>query len=188
MHEQSWQVTGIDASPAAVRRVREQLGLRALVGSLPHPELGPAEFDVVTLWHSLEHVHDPVAVLREVRRLLVPGGKVVVAVPNIDSRPFRWFGQSWFGLDLPRHLTHFSPQTLRKMLTKSGFAAGPVRMLRHSDWLRSSVKIARNQGRSAPWQSWLQAKPASRLATWYSYLLRQSDCMVVTALKPLAAP
>jgi hypothetical protein len=73
------------------------------------------------------------------------------------------------------------------MLTKSGFAPGPVRMLRHSDWLRSSVKIARNQGRSTPWLHWLRAKPTSRLATWYSYLLRQSDCMTVTACKPLAA-
>jgi SAM-dependent methyltransferase len=187
MHEQGWQVTGLDASPEAVRRVREELGLRALVGSLPHPDLEAAEFDVVTLWHSLEHVHDPLEVLREVRRLLVPGGKVVVAVPNIDSRPFRWFGPSWFGLDLPRHLTHFAPHTLRKMLTKAGFAPGPLRMLRHSDWLRSSVKIARNQGRTTLWLHWLQAKPTSRLATWYSYLLRQSDCMSITASKPLAA-
>jgi SAM-dependent methyltransferase len=183
MHEQGWQVTGIDASAAAVQRVREHLGLRALVGSLPHEGLVGAEFDVITLWHSLEHVHDPLNVLRETHRLLAPGGKVVVAVPNIDSRPFHWFGPSWFGLDLPRHLTHFSPHTLCKMLIRAGFAVGPVQMLRHSDWLRSSVKIANRYGRAEPWQRWLRGKPASRLATWYSYLLRQSDCMCVKAYK-----
>jgi 2-polyprenyl-3-methyl-5-hydroxy-6-metoxy-1,4-benzoquinol methylase len=186
MREQGWQVTGLDASEGAVRRVREQLGLRALVGSLPHPELETAEFDVITLWHSLEHVHAPLAVLREAHRLLAPGGKVVVAVPNIESGPFRWFGPSWFGLDLPRHLTHFSPRTLQKMLLKVGFAVGPVRMLRHSDWLRSSAKIARRHGRSATWQRCLLAKSTSRLATWLSYLLGQSDCMTVTAYKPFA--
>ena len=53
-----------------------------------------------------------VPVLREARDLLAPGGKLVVAVPNIDSLPFRWFGRHWFGLDLPRHLTHFTPASL----------------------------------------------------------------------------
>jgi SAM-dependent methyltransferase len=188
MHEQGWQVTGVDASPDAVRRVREHLGLRALVGSLPNRGLEGAEFDVITLWHSLEHVHDPLTVLREALRLLAPAGKLVVAVPNIESRPFHWFGPSWFGLDLPRHLTHFSPHTLKEMLIKAGFAVGSVRMLRHSDWLRSSVKIASRNGRLTSWQRWLLGKPASRMATWYNFLLRQSDCMAVTAYKYLASP
>src|SRR5262249_5633000 len=83
------------------------------LGSLPPPELRRASFDVIPMWHSLEHVHAPLEVLRQAHRLLVPGGRLVVAVPNIDSLPFRWFGPAWFGLDLPRHLTHFAPWTLQ---------------------------------------------------------------------------
>src|SRR5213079_445602 len=60
MARAGWQVTGVDVSAAAVRRVRGELGLRALTGSLPHPELPEGGFDVVTMWHSLEHVHQPV--------------------------------------------------------------------------------------------------------------------------------
>src|SRR5205823_1209681 len=121
MARQGWRVTGVDASPAAVNRIRNDLGLNAHVGSLPHARLHAESFDVVTMWHSLEHVHDPLDVLRQARRLLAPGGKLVVAVPNIDSLPFRWFGHAWYGLDLPRHLTHFSAWTLKLMLQRAGF-------------------------------------------------------------------
>ena len=69
------------------------------------------------------------------------GGQLLVGVPNIDSLPYRWFGPTWYGLDLPRHLTHFSPWTLQQMLER-GFQLQPVRMVRHSDWMRSSAKLA----------------------------------------------
>lgn len=183
MHRQGWRVTGLDASSSAVQRIRSELGLEALVGSLPHPKLRPNSFDVITMWQSLEHVHDPLAVLRQARRLLVAGGKLLVAVPNIDSLPFRWFGHAWYGLDLPRHLTHFSPATLVLMLQRAGFQTGPVRMLRHSDWLRSSAKRAHRCQRGPYWHRWLISKPASRLASWYSYLTEQSDCVCVVAEK-----
>jgi hypothetical protein len=133
------------------------------------------------MWHSLEHVHAPLTVLREAHRLLVPGGQLVVAVPSIDSWPFRWFGSSWYGLDLPRHLTHFAPWTLELMLERAGFRPGPIRMVRHSDWLRSSAKLACQAGRAAFWQRCLTRKSISRLASWYYCLIRQSDCLLVTA-------
>lgn len=182
MHRQGWRVLGVDTSPATVESVRNHLRVPAIVGSLPHPELHEAEFDVITMWHSLEHVHAPLAVVREAYRLLVPGGRLLVAVPNIDSLPFRWFGPAWFGLDLPRHLTHFTPGTLRLLLERAGFRVGPTRMVRHSKWLRASAHLARRHHPQGPyWHRWLAAKPASRLATWYGYLTQQSDCMLVTA-------
>jgi SAM-dependent methyltransferase len=182
MHRQGWCVTGLDVSPAAVQRVREELGLRALVGTLPHPHLPPAGFDVITMWHSLEHVHQPLLVLREARRLLAPGGKVIVAVPNIDSLQFRWFGSAWYGLDLPRHLTHFTPDTLKAMLQRAGFGVRRMRMVRHSDWLRSSARRACESLPAAPWQRWLTHRPLARLASWYSYVTRQADCLLATAV------
>ncbi len=181
MHRQGWDVTGMDASEAAIRRVRTEFRLRGLTGTLPHPALRPGSFDVITMWHSLEHVHQPLTVLQEAHRLLAPQGKLVVAVPNIDSSPFRWFGRAWYGLDLPRHLTHFTPWSLHLMLERAGFRVGPVRMVRHSDWMRWSAKLARRTGRPVVWRRWLTAKPASRLASWYTYLIRQTDCILVTA-------
>ena len=125
MHRQGWKVIGVDPSAAAVDYVRHELGLPALVGSLPHEDLHDGYFDVITMWQSLEHVHWPMEVLRAARRLLAPGGKLIVAVPNIDSLPFRWFGQTWIGLDLPRHLSHFAPSTLTHMLESRRLSPRP---------------------------------------------------------------
>jgi SAM-dependent methyltransferase len=181
MHRQGWQVMGLDVSPEAVQAIHTELGLRALVGTLPHPDLQPASFDVITMWQSLEHVHDPGQVLGEARRLLVAGGKLVVAVPNISSLPFRWFRQAWFALDLPRHLTHFTPRTLDLMLRQTGFLPGPIRMVRRSNWLRSSARRACQENNPSRWQRWLKRKGLSRLAAWYCYITRRADSMVVTA-------
>ena len=184
MAEQGWQVIGLDASVGAVRKIQEELGLKALVGTLPHPELSAGSFDVVTMWHSLEHVHEPLRILREAYQLLVPGGRLLIAVPNIDGWPFRWFGRSWFGLDVPRHLTHFTPASLRLMLECSGFRVDQLRMLRHSDWLRSSARLAVRQGRSSFWARLLTWKPAARLVASLCYAAGRSDCMLAMAERP----
>jgi SAM-dependent methyltransferase len=145
MAKQGWHVLGLDSSPATVEFVRTQLGLPAVVGTLPHPDLAPGSFDVVTMWHSLEHVHQPLEVLRQAFRLLVPGGKLFVAVPNIGGWAFRWFGRDWFGLDLPRHLTHFDPGTLTAMLERAGFRHRPFRL--HDGRGDPARGVSRHRGR-----------------------------------------
>jgi SAM-dependent methyltransferase len=181
MRRQGWDVTGVDTSADAVEQVRRRLGLRALAGSLPHPELAESSFDLITMWHALEHVHEPLVVLREAHRLLAERGKLLVAVPNIDSLPFRWFGPAWFGLDLPRHLTHFTPETLRRMLEHAGFTCGPLRMIRHGRWLRRSALLARGGNEARIWQHWLTGKLASRLVAHFNALAGLSDCIMVVA-------
>jgi hypothetical protein len=116
--------------------------------------------------------------------LLVPGGKLVVACPNIDSWAFRAFGPSWFGLDLPRHLVHFTPATLRDMLTAGGFRVEQLRLIRHSDWLRSSAKLAVRQGTAAVWHRPLTWKPLAKLAAWLTYVGNRCDCMLAVAERP----
>ena len=161
MHRRGWQVTGLDSAPMVVARVRRDRGLHALVGSLPHPQLQRGSFDVITMMHSLEHVHEPLEVLRAAHALLAPGGRLVVAVPNIDSLPFRWFGMAWYALDLPRHLTHFSPQTLPLILQRAGFRPHPLQMVRHAKWMRASAARALELSSPAeadPWHCWLIAQ------------------------------
>lgn len=184
MADRGWQVTGLDASVGAGRAVQEELGLKVLTGTLPHPELPPCSFDVVTMWQSLEHVHRPLTILREAYRLLVPGGKLVVATPNVESLPFYWFGSSWFGLDLPRHLTHFTPKTLRATLETAGFRVDLQRYLRHGDWLRSSARLAAAGGRGGAWARLLRWKPAAKAVAWACYAAGMGDCMMAVAERP----
>jgi 2-polyprenyl-3-methyl-5-hydroxy-6-metoxy-1,4-benzoquinol methylase len=181
MRRQGWQVTGLDVCAPLVECLQTELELNVLHGNLPHPDLKPGSFDVITMWHSLQHMHSPVDVLREAHRLLVPGGKLVIAVPNIDSYAFRCFGHAWCGLNLPRHLHHFAPWTLYLILHRAGFRIGPVRMTRHSAWLRSSARLACQSPQATRWHHWLRSKAMSRLASWYTCLTNQSDSMMVVA-------
>ncbi|MFO0852467.1 MAG: class I SAM-dependent methyltransferase [Gemmataceae bacterium] len=144
--------------------------------------MAPASFDVVTMWHSIEHVHDPLAILRAAWEVLVPGGKLVVACPNVESWAFRAFGPAWFGLDLPRHLTRFSPHTLRTALTAAGFRVETVRPIRHSDWLRSAASWPSGRGRPGGGGALEAAGQAD--GRGQLHLARGSDCMMAVAERP----
>jgi SAM-dependent methyltransferase len=74
----------------------------------------PAEsFDLIVFSHSLEHIPEPLDALSAARALLVPGGRIAIALPNWRSWQRQLFRNYWFHLDLPRHLQHFSPRALR---------------------------------------------------------------------------
>jgi len=78
-------------------------------------------FDIVVIWHVLEHLTDPVATLKKVQQILKPDGSLVVTVPNFGSLQSKLFGKHWFHLDLPRHTYHFTRQSLLPVLDKFGF-------------------------------------------------------------------
>lgn len=116
-----WQVIGLEPNAEAARVAREHRGLNVRVGQLPDGTLPAKSFDVITLWHVLEHVPNPGEVMDEVRRLLSPRGVVVVAVPLGDSVEAQWFGPNWAGYDVPRHLMTFNQASLIRFGTRTGF-------------------------------------------------------------------
>jgi 2-polyprenyl-3-methyl-5-hydroxy-6-metoxy-1,4-benzoquinol methylase len=142
-----WKAEGIDASPQAVRLGREA-GLTIHEGTLPGVDLAPGSFDVITMWQALEHVPSPKATLRAARDLLKPDGRLMVVVPRLDSREARWFGPRWFALELPRHLTHFTRETLRRHLEAAGFEVEWVYGIRRPAVIRRSfAHLADETGR-----------------------------------------
>ncbi|MBI2805154.1 MAG: class I SAM-dependent methyltransferase [Planctomycetes bacterium] len=180
MNAQGWNVVGLDRSENAVKRVREHFGLTAHVGSLPSPYWTSNCFEAVTMWQSLEHVHDPLGVLRAAYRLLTPGGRLLVAVPNVDGWAARWFGAHWYGLDLPRHLTHFTPTTLHLMLTLAGFARIDMRQERKSSWIRHSAGMT-------PPGDWMaramRTRFGSGLAGWAALAFNAAESIFAVATK-----
>ncbi len=184
MRDVGWNVMGLDVSTEVVERLRTELGLTAIAGTLPHPELRDGSFEAVTMWQALEHVHQPLDTLRAAYDLLTPGGKLLVAVPNIDSHSYHWFGTAWYALDVPRHLTHFTPLTLRLMLHRAGFLVREVRMVRHPGWVRHSARLLARRPRAPRLVTKvLTNRLVSGLAGWYSYFCRKSDCMIALATK-----
>jgi len=133
-----WQVTGIDPDPVTVEAARKR-GLDVRQGSLDAPGGVAGPFDVVTLSHVIEHVHDPRALVREVHKLLKPGGLVWIETPNLASSGHQRFGAAWRGLEPPRHLVLFDWDSLEALLRAEGF--GDIRRLpRHEVYAEQAPK------------------------------------------------
>ena len=115
-----WSGKGIEPSDKARAQaisnyrldVSNQLGISDL-----HKE----SFDVITMWHVLEHVHSLNERIQEIYNLLKVGGKAVIAVPNCTSLDAKIYGENWAAYDVPRHLYHFTPQTMKALFSKHGF-------------------------------------------------------------------
>ena len=122
LRERGWEAHGLEFSETAARHARDELGIPVHVGSFLDSPYEPGSFDAVVLWHVLEHVPDPVAVLARARQVLRPGGLLVVAVPNFESLQARFSGRHWFHLDVPRHYHHFGVRVLKRMLAEAGFS------------------------------------------------------------------
>lgn len=115
-----WQVDGIEPDAAAAARAR-QAGLSVQVCTANSAVLAPTAYDAITVWHTLEHLDDPLAGLRRLQPALRPGGLMLVEVPNVAGLAARLGGAAWLHLDLPRHRFHFTPASLRLCLTLAGF-------------------------------------------------------------------
>lgn len=111
---------GVENSPHAVAGARA-LGLDVYQGTLAEAHLEDASVDAVILKHVIEHLPSPSATLKEIHRVLRPGGYVVLWLPNGASLEARLFGRYWHGYDLPRHLFTFGPRTISDMLSRGGF-------------------------------------------------------------------
>jgi 2-polyprenyl-3-methyl-5-hydroxy-6-metoxy-1,4-benzoquinol methylase len=127
MKERGFTPLGIDFSPEAAQVARTENGVRVIVGSLEQAKFASSSFDIVTLFHVMEHVTNPRQILAEVSRILRPNGVIVLQVPNIDSWQFKAFGAKWYGLDIPRHLIDYSQHGMRKLLADAGFVLQRVK-------------------------------------------------------------
>ncbi len=115
-----WALQGVEISPYAAALAREQ-GLDVFTGTLEEAGHPDEHFDAVTLWDVFEHLHDPVGTLAEIRRIMKPGGVLVMRVPNADSWDAHLFGRYWAGYEPPRHTYVFGIRTLRRILQEGGF-------------------------------------------------------------------
>jgi len=121
MKRRGWEVHGTEFSSAA-RQLGEAKEVKVHQGDVASAHFPDAFFDVVTLWHVLEHVPDPRAELTEIYRILRPGGLLVIETPNIASLTFQLCKKSWFPLGIPGHLQHFTPTTLNRFIQRTGFS------------------------------------------------------------------
>ena len=121
LRQRGWTCTGTELSDTAALHARETLALDVRVGPFQAGMFPDATFDVVYLWHVLEHIPATHDSLIAVQRLLRTGGMLVVALPNLASWQARVCRYGWFHLDLPRHYVHCSTDWLLRSLSELGF-------------------------------------------------------------------
>ena len=119
--ETGYAVKGVEISQYAADYSRNNLGIPVFLGELEAAALTPESFDIVTLWHVLEHVRNPKEFLAQVNSLLKDQGLLALEVPNIGSSAARIAGVNWELMSPKEHFYYFNPTTLRRYLEASGF-------------------------------------------------------------------
>ncbi|WP_306567913.1 class I SAM-dependent methyltransferase [Flavobacterium lindanitolerans] len=105
-----WKVIGVEPSEKA-RTIAAKKGIELK----PVADFDDHSFDIITMWHVLEHVPDLQNQIKELKRLLKPNGAIIIAVPNFKSYDAKYYGEFWAAYDTPRHLWHFSKTAIKKL-------------------------------------------------------------------------
>ena len=113
---QGYKAECVEFSETAAAVGRERWNLQIVSGDFLSSQFMPESFDIITLWQVFEHLREPRSVLCKIYKLLKPNGLLVIAVPNFASVQARVFRNRWYHLDVPRHLFHYSPESLVKIL------------------------------------------------------------------------
>jgi trans-aconitate methyltransferase len=121
MQSGGWQVTGLEPDATAAKQALLKYNIQLQTADTIYT-LGSHQFDAITMWHVLEHVHDLHGYFKRFSEMLQTNGVLVIAVPNYTSTDATIYGKNWAALDTPRHLYHFSPASMKLLANKHGFS------------------------------------------------------------------
>lgn len=136
MQQQGWQVTGLEPD-ADARKVSKEVNGIELADINQFFSLNAKSYDVITMWHVLEHVHDLQVYISQLKNLLKDNGKIFIAVPNYTSKDAAIYKEFWAAYDVPRHLYHFSPQSVKILMEQHG-----LKLLKHKPMWFDSFYIS----------------------------------------------
>jgi 2-polyprenyl-3-methyl-5-hydroxy-6-metoxy-1,4-benzoquinol methylase len=118
MQHYEWDITGIEPDEDARKNALEINAVQLFPKEYFFTGLQPGSFDVITMWHVLEHVHRLPEYIEQLKKLLKPKGILIIAVPNYTSYDAAVYREHWAAYDVPRHLYHFSPASMRTLLSR----------------------------------------------------------------------
>lgn len=128
MKQKGWQASGIEQDSDARKFANDNLKIDAFDKNHLN-NIEESAFDVVTMWHVMEHIYNPDLFLKKINRIVKKGGKFIVAVPNFESYDAKLYREYWAAIDAPRHIWHFTTNTAKIMIEREGFK------LEHTDFL-----------------------------------------------------
>jgi len=175
-----WDVTGIEPSSTA-REIANSKGRCLVFDEEALGAFSEGSFDVITLWHVLEHLPSPLESIEVFKKLLKPNGRIFVAVPNYKSYDSRYFKNFWAAYDVPRHLWHFSKNSIIKVFSKSQMSlesTHPMLMdAYYVSMLSNKYKSGSHKILNSLWRGLLSNAKAFRTGEYSSliYVLKKSD-------------
>jgi SAM-dependent methyltransferase len=191
----TWKLHGIEPSLITAERARAMTGADIFAGDVEDAIFAPNSFDVITCSDVMEHLYEPREVFRKVSSWLKPGGIFYVFVPNIKSWEARIFRSYWYGLDLPRHLNHFSAESLAGIARSVGLrqvrmVTPPGRYIEQSTWIllddlasRADVRWTPSDLMAEPGIVWRVLRKAQRLSVGALYSAVASCCGAAPSLQ-----
>lgn len=183
MQSLGWSVQGIEQDPRRASTARAR-GVLVWVGNVADYPWDGVPYDVIRLWHVIEHLPEPKTILSRVNPWLRPGGELIVGVPNLNGLMHKVFRKNWSGLEYPKHLFHFTSTGLDRLIRSSGFAQTRIRFLSCGTFLDSlGLKFGSKGLRVA---SSFPVRLASIYLDRFLDLFRASDALEARATKPHA--
>ena len=175
-----WDVTGLEPGKMAREKASDLLGkpVRKIEELFAWKN---STFDVITMWHVLEHVHEPIRYMKRIHELLAPGGIALIALPNHTSPDATHYGKDWAAWDVPRHLTHFSPQSMDILTQKTGFVVRKMKWMPFDSFyvsLLSETKV-KDDGNSLlailnGGVTWISSLRSNTLSSSIIYILKRN--------------
>jgi 2-polyprenyl-3-methyl-5-hydroxy-6-metoxy-1,4-benzoquinol methylase len=152
MQQHGWQVTGLEPDPDARKVASEANGIE--LGDISNfYELPNNYYDAITLWHVLEHVHDLQGYLAKFKSLLKGKGKLFIAVPNYTCKDAAVYREYWAAWDVPRHLYHFSPASMKKLVEKHGMRIEAYKPMWYDSFYVSMLSSRYRSGKTRLFES-----------------------------------
>jgi len=173
MKEYGWQVTGTEKSSDARDFAKKEFNL----DNLPSEKLFALKeksFDVITLWHVLEHVHQLNENMATFNNLLKNDGKLIVAVPNNDSLDAKHYKQFWAAYDVPRHIWHFAPKQMKLLAEKHGFKLNSLHTMPFDSFYVSMLSEKYKKSKLSLFKGIFYGK-----ISWLNSVLNPSKCSSV---------
>lgn len=169
MRALGWKVQGVEFSEDGVRVCRKA-DLPVHHGDLVSAMLADESFDVITVRHVIEHIPEPLPFMRELVRILKPGGQLIMETPNSQALGRAWLGTNWFANEVPRHLYLYHPENLKRLALRHGLHCESLRLSTSPKILLNSLDyILENRGRPSKRIRWRRL-----LARGYVWLAQRS--------------
>ncbi len=141
-----WDVTGIEPDKTAREKASSEFGLNVYAEE-KLDSMEDSTFNVITLWHVMEHIPGLAEKMNQIRKLLKPDGILIIAVPNPEAADAKYYKNYWAGYDLPRHLYHFRKQDITMLCQQNGFKVSAMKPMKFDAYYVSMLSEKYRKGK-----------------------------------------